>query len=428
MIKHRIAIIDGIRTPMGKYGGILNSVSADELGAYVVQELLYKTDIPLSEVNEVIIGNVGQPPHAQNIARVIGLKAGLPKSVPAFTVHRNCASGMQSITTAMNQISLNESDVIIAGGVESMSNIPFYLSKEFQNFLTRVQSSKTLQDKMKALSGFHLKYLKPIVGLAVGLTDPVCGLNMGQTAEILAKEFVITREQQDRYACQSHNRAQKATEQGIFAEEIVPYILKGNAPLSTDEGIRFNQTTEALAKLNPYFDKLTGNVTAGNSSQITDGAAAVLLMSESKAKALGLKPLGYITHYAYAGLDGARMGLGPAYATAKILQKSRLKMKDFDLIEMNEAFAAQIIANLIAFDSQKFANEELGLSKPIGAIDTKKLNVNGGAIALGHPVGMTGTRLILTLLKELKRRKKHRGLATLCIGGGQGAAAVIQVK
>ena len=192
MIKHRIAIIDGIRTPMGKYGGILNSVSADELGAYVVQELLYKTDIPLSEVNEVIIGNVGQPPHAQNIARVIGLKAGLPKSVPAFTVHRNCASGMQSITTAMNQISLNESDVIIAGGVESMSNIPFYLSKEFQNFLTRVQSSKTLQDKMKALSGFHLKYLKPIVGLAVGLTDPVCGLNMGQTAEILAKEFVIT--------------------------------------------------------------------------------------------------------------------------------------------------------------------------------------------------------------------------------------------
>ncbi len=428
MTKHRIAIIDGIRTPMGKYGGILNSVSADELGAYVVQELLYKTDIPLSEVNEVIIGNVGQPPHAQNIARVIGLKAGLPKSVPAFTVHRNCASGMQSITTAMNQISLNESDVIIAGGVESMSNIPFYLSKEFQNFLTRVQSSKTLQDKMKALSGFHLKYLKPIVGLAVGLTDPVCGLNMGQTAEILAKEFVITREQQDRYACQSHNRAQKATEQGIFAEEIVPCILKGNAPLSTDEGIRFNQTTEALAKLNPYFDKLTGNVTAGNSSQITDGAAAVLLMSESKAKALGLKPLGYITHYAYAGLDGARMGLGPAYATAKVLQKSRLKMKDFDLIEMNEAFAAQIIANLIAFDSQKFANEELGLSKPIGAIDPKKLNVNGGAIALGHPVGMTGTRLILTLLKELKRRKKHRGLATLCIGGGQGAAAVIEVK
>lgn len=428
MTKHRIAIIDGIRTPMGKYGGILNSVSADELGAYVVQELLYRTDIPLSEVNEVIIGNVGQPPHAQNIARVIGLKAGLPKSVPAFTVHRNCASGMQSITAAMNQISLNESDVIIAGGVESMSNIPFYLSKEFQNFLTRVQSSKTLQDKMKALSGFHLKYLKPIVGLAVGLTDPVCGLNMGQTAEILAKEFVITREQQDRYACQSHNRAQKATEQGIFAEEIVPYILKGNAPLTTDEGIRFNQTMEALAKLNPYFDKLTGNVTAGNSSQITDGAAAVLLMSESKAKALGLKPLGYITHYAYAGLDGARMGLGPAYATAKVLQKSRLKMKDFDLIEMNEAFAAQIIANLIAFDSQKFANEELGLSKPIGAIDPKKLNVNGGAIALGHPVGMTGTRLILTLLKELKRRKKHRGLATLCVGGGQGAAAIVEVK
>tara|TARA_R110002050_G_scaffold22469_1_gene61268 strand:- start:18394 stop:19680 length:1287 start_codon:yes stop_codon:yes gene_type:complete len=428
MTKHRIAIIDGIRTPMGKYGGILNSVSADELGAYVVQELLYRTDIPLSEVNEVIIGNVGQPPHAQNIARVIGLKAGLPKSVPAFTVHRNCASGMQSITTAMNQISLNESDVIIAGGVESMSNIPFYLSKEFQNFLTRVQSSKTLQDKMKALSGFHFKYLKPIVGLAVGLTDPVCGLNMGQTAEILAKEFVITREQQDRYACQSHNRAQKATEQGIFAEEIVPYILKGNAPLTTDEGIRFNQTMEALAKLNPYFDKLTGNVTAGNSSQITDGAAAVLLMSESKAKSLGLKPLGYITHYAYAGLDGARMGLGPAYATAKVLQKSRLKMKDFDLIEMNEAFAAQIIANLIAFDSQKFANEELGLSKPIGAIDPKKLNVNGGAIALGHPVGMTGTRLILTLLKELKRRKKHRGLATLCVGGGQGAAAIVEVK
>jgi len=428
MTKHRIAIIDGVRTPMGKYGGMLSSVNADELGAYAVRELLYKTDIPKSEIDEVIIGNVGQPPHAQNIARVISLNAGLPKSVPAFTVHRNCASGLQSITSAMNQISLHESNVIIAGGVESMSNIPFYLSKDFSDFLTRFQSSKTIQDKIKFLSGFEIKYLKPIIGLAVGLTDPVCGLNMGQTAEILAKEFSITREQQDRFACQSHIKAQKATEQGVFAEEIVPYILKKDNPLARDEGIRFNQTMEALGKLKPYFDKLTGNVTAGNSSQITDGAAAVLLMSESKAKSLGLKPMGYITHYAYAGLEGRRMGLGPAFATAEILKKSRLKMKDFDLIEMNEAFAAQIITNLIAFDSDKFAQEELGQSKPIGAIDPKKLNVNGGAIALGHPVGMTGTRLILTLLKELKRRKKHRGLATLCIGGGQGAAAIVEIK
>ncbi len=428
MTKHRIAIIDGIRTPMGKYGGMLSPINADQLGAYAVRELLYKADIPKSEVDEVIIGNVGQPPHAQNIARVISLNAGLPKSVPAFTVHRNCASGLQSITSAMNQISLHESNVIIAGGVESMSNIPFYLSKDFSDFLTRFQSYKTLQDKIKSLSGFEFKYLKPIVGLAVGLTDPVCGLNMGQTAEILAKEFFITREQQDRFACQSHIRAQKATEQGVFAEEIVPYILKKDNPLATDEGIRFNQTMEALGKLKPYFDKLTGNVTAGNSSQITDGAAAVLLMSETKAKSLGLKPMGYITHYAYAGLEGRRMGLGPAFATAEVLKKSRLKMKDFDLIEMNEAFAAQVLANLIAFDSEKFAQEELGQSKAIGAIDPKKLNVNGGAIALGHPVGMTGTRLILTLLKELKRRKKHRGLATLCIGGGQGAAAIVEVK
>lgn len=425
-MKHRIAIVDGIRTPMGKFSGLLNKVQADDLGAHAVRELLYKTDIPRSEVDEVIIGNVGQPAHTQNIARVISLKAGLSKHVPAFTVHRNCASGMQAITTAANQISLQESSVVIAGGVESMSNIPFFLTKEFSDFLTKLQMAKTFRAKAKIVTTFEFRYLKPIVGLAVGLTDPICGLNMGQTAEILAKEFSITREHQDRFASQSHSRAQKASEQGWFKEEIAPYILNGKAPMTTDEGIRFNQTVEALAKLKPYFDKLTGTVTAGNSSQITDGGAAVLLMSEAKAKALGLKPLGYLTHYAYAGLEGKRMGLGPAYATAKVLQKSRLKMKDFDLIEMNEAFATQVIANRVAFDSKKFAQEELGLSNPIGPIDPKKLNINGGAIALGHPVGMTGTRLILTLLKELKRRKKHRGLATLCIGGGQGAAAIVE--
>jgi acetyl-CoA acetyltransferase family protein len=427
-VKHRIAVIDGIRTPMGKFSGMLRTVQADNLGAHVVRELLYRTDIPKSEIDEVIIGNVGQPAQAQNIARIISLKAGLSKYIPAYTVHRNCASGLQAITSAANQVSQHESNIIIAGGVESMSNIPFLFPTPFSDFLTKLKTSKSLLQKIRTMTTFEMAYLKPIIGLHVGLTDPFCGLNMGQTAEVLVKEFGITREQQDRFACQSHNRAQKAQELGIFQEEIAPYILSNNSISNKDEGIRFNQTTEALAKLNPYFDKLTGTVTAGNSSQITDGAAAILLMNESRAKALGLKPLGYLTHYAYAGLEGKRMGLGPAYATAKVLKKSRLKLKDFDLIEMNEAFAGQVLANIIAFDSKKFAEQELGLSKPLGKIDPKKLNVNGGAIALGHPVGMTGTRLILTLLKELKRRKKHLGLATLCIGGGQGAAAIVEVK
>jgi acetyl-CoA acetyltransferase family protein len=270
--------------------------------------------------------------------------------------------------------------------------------------------------------------LTPVVGVQVGLTDPVCGLNMGQTAEILAREFAVTRQDQDEFALMSHQRAVAA--QARLAEEIVPVALPpAYAQVqSVDDGPRASQDLAALAKLRPYFDKLCGTVTVGNSCPLTDGAAALLVMSERKARELGLSPLGYLRDYAYAALDGRRMGLGPVFATAKLAAKTGLSLKDFDLIEINEAFAAQAVACERAFASESFARAELGRTQALGQIDRARLNVNGGAIALGHPVGASGARLVLTLLKELRRRSAKRGLATLCIGGGQGAALALEVS
>jgi acetyl-CoA C-acetyltransferase/acetyl-CoA acyltransferase len=266
--------------------------------------------------------------------------------------------------------------------------------------------------------------------MELGLTDPICGLIMGSTAEVLARDFHITRTQQDKFALESHQKATAALKEGRLAEEIIPVPVapRYESVQEHDNGPRFEQSMEALAKLRPYFEKLTGTVTAGNSSQITDGAAATLLMRESRAKELGLEPLGYLREFAYAGLEAKRMGLGPVYAASKVLDKTGLGISDFDLFEINEAFAAQVIANEIAFGSKQFAQEKLGRSDALGEIPHDLLNVNGGAIALGHPVGATGTRLVITTLKELRRRQKNRGLATLCIGGGQGAALVLEVE
>lgn len=262
------------------------------------------------------------------------------------------------------------------------------------------------------------------------ISDPLCGLSMGQTAEVLAREFRISREEQDKFALMSQQRAMQAINEGRLDDEIVPVPLppKYKDIQTTDDGPRANQTMEALAKLKPSFDSVTGTVTAGSASQVTDGAAAVILMKESKAKELGLEPLGYIRDYAAAGLQPSRMGLGPAFATSKLLERTGLKVSDFDLIEINEAFAVQVLAVLKAFASDEFARKELGRDKALGAIDLEKLNVNGGAVALGHPLGATGTRLVLSLLLELRRRNKNLGLATLCVGGGQGQAVVVEVK
>jgi acetyl-CoA acetyltransferase family protein len=428
-MKERIAIIGGIRTPMGKAGGSLKNLSADDLAAKLVKELIVRTKIDVNKIDEVIFGNVANPGNAANIARVITLKAGLPEKIPAFTVHRNCASGMEAITTAASKIWAGEAEILLVGGTESMSNIPLLFNKKMTNLFSNLFKAKTIGQKLAAISKFRPSFLSPIVGIQQGLTDPISGLIMGCTAEVVAKDFKITREEQDQFALESHNKAEKAINAGIFKDEIVP--IHNNDPkngkmIEGDEGVRKGQTLEALAKLKPFFEKNTGTVTVGNSSQITDAACAMIVMKESKAKELGLEVLGYLKEFTYAGLDPTRMGLGPVFAASKLFDKTGLSLADMELIEINEAFAAQVIGCERAFKSDEFAKTHLGKDKALGEINKSILNVNGGGIALGHPVGMSGARIMIHLLRELKRRGKKRGLATICIGGGQGGACVLE--
>ncbi len=429
-MRERIAIVDGVRTPFCKAGGSMNKVSADDLGATALKEIIARTGVNPAEVDEVIFGNVGQPANAANIARVIALKAGMPQDIIASTVHRNCASGMESITAAANKILAGEAEMILAGGTESMSNYPLIYGAGMTRLFGNLAKAKTVGQKVAAVAEFRPDFLTPVIALTEGLTDPVCGLNMGQTAEVLAREFRIGRLAQDEYAVESHRKAAEAAKKGILAEEIVPVpVPPGYDKMqATDDGIRPGQNLEALGKLKPYFDRLNGTVTPGNACPITDGAGCVLVMSESKARELGHRPLGWLRSYAYAGLEPNRMGLGPVYATAKALKKAGLSMSDIGLVELNEAFAVQVLANLEAFASAEFGRKYLGLDQAVGAIDPAILNVNGGAIALGHPVGASGTRLVVTLLKEMRRRGIGRGLATLCVGGGQGAALILEAE
>ena len=428
-MKERIAIIDGVRLPFAKAGGALASLGADDLGAFVVKELLARLNLNTALLDELIFGNVAQPVDAANIARVIALKAGLPKEMISYTVQRNCASGMESVTTAANKILAGESELILCGGTESMSNIPLLYGPDMVKLFGRLFKARSFGQKLQAALAFRPRFLAPVIGVQQGLFDPVCGLNMGQTAEILAREFHISREQQDAFALASHRKACSAMEAGLLDKETMPIPLppKYQNIHYKDEGPRPDQSMEALAKLRPYFDRQVGTVTVGNACPITDGAVALLVSSERKAKELGYEPLGYLREYSYAALGGERMGLGPVYATAKLLRKTGQTLSDFQLFEINEAFAAQVIANERAFASAEFAKSYLDRHDAIGEIPPDKLNVNGGAIALGHPVGATGARLILTLLKELRRRGENSGLATLCIGGGQGAALALEV-
>lgn len=426
-MKDRIAIVSGIRTPFCKAGGVMRDLEADDIGAFVVTELLARSGLPSSNIDELIFGNVIQPPQAANIARIVAVKAGLPVSIPAYTVNRNCASGLEAIASAYDKIQLGHGEILIAGGTDSMSNFPVVIKKKYKDFLMRLSKAKSWGQKLTSLFSFRPGFFIPDFP---ELLDPLCGLNMGQTAEILSREFKVSREEQDAFSLLSQERAAKAISEGKFAEEIAPIPLPPSYQTiqTQDDGPRANQTLLALSKLMPVFDRYTGTVTAGNSSQVTDGAAAVILMKESKTKSLGLNPLGYIRDYAAAGLQPSRMGLGPAFAISKILTKTGMQLSDFDLIEINEAFAAQVLAVVKACASGDFAKKELGKDRPIGTFDLEKLNVNGGAIALGHPLGASGTRLVFTLLKELKRRNKNVGLASLCIGGGQGQAMVVEVN
>jgi acetyl-CoA acetyltransferase family protein len=428
-MKERIAIIEGTRTPFCKSDSILKEWSAADLGAFSVKDLLSITDFPAEEIDEVIAGNVAQPAESMNIARIIALKAGLPQKIPAFTVQRNCASGMEAITSAASKIIAGEGNVYLSCSTESMSHMPFYFPHEAAIFLKSLAKCRNWWQKLSVLRHFKLSYLKPVYGLQLGLTDPICGLIMGKTAEILAKEFLISREEQDLFALQSHKKANRAREEKRFAEEISPVPINNYQDFQFDDnGIRPELSIGQLQKLRPIFNRYTGSVTSGNSCQITDGACSMLLMRESESIRRGYKPLGYIRSFAYSGLCGTKMGLGPVYATAKLLQNSQWQLSDFDLIEINEAFSSQVLSCLKAFSSKSFCEKELNLPNPLGDIPSKILNVNGGAIALGHPVGASGMRLILTLMKELKRRSLNLGLATLCVGGGQGAAVAVEVN
>lgn len=423
----RIAIVSGVRTPFCKGGSVLRDMVADDLGAYAVKEAYTRVPIDPNTIDEVIIGNVLQPVHATNIARVIAVKAGLSQKIPAYTVNRNCASGMEAVSSGADRIWLKHADIILAGGVESMSNFPILFSPRMRDFLQNLNKAKGWQGKLKSLLAFRPSLFAPVVP---DISDPLCGLTMGQTAENLGRQFGITRLEQDQFAMESHLKAAKATQDGRFKEEIIPIPLPPDYKTmqTIDEGPRGNQTLESLLKLKPVFEPLTGSVTAGNSSPITDGAAALILMSEEKAKELGIKPLGYLIDYAAAGVDPSIMGIGPAYATAKLFARTGFTLDQIDLIEINEAFAGQVLAVMKAFASDDFARKNLNRDKALGTIDPDKLNVNGGAIALGHPLGASGTRLILTLLIELKKRNKRYGLAALCVGGGQGQACLLEVE
>ena len=400
------------------------NIPPEELGRIAVHELLQKTELDPRVVDEVIMGSVSQMVDTANVSRIIALRAGLPTRVPAYTVNRNCASGLEAIGSAVEKIKAGMADVILAGGVESMSTIPvFYYSKRLSEVLIDLSKAKTLGMKIRKLASLRPRDFKPSI---LGQTDPLVGMRMGDTAEVLAKEFGVTREEQDAFALMSHQRAVAARSR--LEQEIVPVYLppKFKQIVKEDVGPREDQKKEDLARLGPVFDRRNGSVTAGNTSPLTDGAGALLIMNEDKARAMGYKPLGTIRSYAYAGLDPARMGLGPSFATPLALDRAGMKLSDIQLIEINEAFAAQVIANERAFTSKKFASDQLGRSEAIGEIDRARLNVNGGAIALGHPLGATGARLMLTILYELRRRNQSVGLVTLCVGGGQGAAYVVE--
>lgn len=422
-----IVVVCGWRTPLGKANGMLAGLDAVDLGVVAARETLARGPVSSRDLDAVIVGNVIQPSEAANIGRVIALKAGVPRHVPAHTVHRNCASGMQAVTDAAEKILLGRAEVVLAGGVESMTHAPLLFHDDFRAAMARLQKARDWRAKAEAAWSVARAPWKPRVGLLEGLTDPTVRLNMGQTAEVLAREFAITRKEQDAFALQSHQRAHAAWESGWYHDEVVHLFPPPDyAPVLRDEGIRANQSMEALAKLKPVFERPLGTVTAGNSSQITDGAAMMIVTHRARAEAEGWPILGHLHDWGYAGCDPARMGLGPVFVSHKLFKRHGLTMRDMARVEINEAFAAQTLACLKAMESRQFHRKHFGTSTPMGAPDMERLNAHGGAVAMGHPVGMSGARLILTLMRQLKHETGGGlGLATLCVGGGQGGGVLV---
>ncbi len=421
-MKPSLVIIGGIRTPFCRAGTVFSELDAVELGRIAVSALLTQTGIDPHVVDETILGCVGQPAYAQNIARVVALRAGLPEDKPAMTVHRNCASGMEAITTAHDKLAAGHGEVFIVGGMESMSQMPLYFSRQAVGKFSTLGRARVLSQRLGAMAQFRPADFAPVLGLKLGLTDPVSELNMGQTAELLAREFKISREAQDALALRSHLNAARSVQ--WVEKEITPVYLPRQI-VAADNGIRVDSSLEKLAKLSPMFDAKFGSVTAGNSSQITDGAVALLVASETKAAQMGWQPLGRLVDYAYTGCDPRRMGLGPVRAMDALLRLTQLKLADADVLEINEAFAAQVLAVLMAVQHKEGARR-CGLEEPLGEIDPAKLNVRGGAIALGHPVGATGARLVLSALHQLRDTQQRLAVVSLCVGGGQGGAVLLE--
>ncbi len=423
---NRVAIIRGLRTPFAKSGTHYARLTALDLGKLVVSELVERSGIDPKNVQEVVFGNVIPSVKAPNIAREIILGTGLPRKIPGYTVGKACASANQAIAAASDMIFRGYADTVIAGGAESLSDVPILFSRNMSEAFTGAAKAKSMAAKLGAFSKVRPKDLVPD---APAIAESTTGLTMGESAEKMAKENHISREAQDRLALQSHQRAAGATSSGRFKDEVMTVVAPPSFDqvVESDNLIRGDSTYDALSKLRPVFDRKYGTITAGNSSPLTDGAAAVLLMSEEKAKAEGFKPIGYVKSYAFAATDPFDQLLqGPVFALPVALERAGIALKDIGVIEMHEAFAAQVLSNIQWMGSKKIAEEKLGRSEPVGEIDPEKINRTGGSIALGHPFGATGARIVTTVCNELQRTGEQYGLVTVCAAGGMGVAMVLE--
>ena len=420
-----IYIVDGARTPFLKAKNAPGPFTASDLATAAGSALLMRQPFAPDQLDEVILGCASPSPDEVNIGRVVALRLGCGNAVPGWTVMRNCASGMQAIDSAIANLQCGRSQLVLAGGVDALSHAPLLFSEKMVRWLAGWYAARSTGDRLAMLKSFRLGHLAPVIGIMKGLTDPIVGQLMGQTAENLAWKFGITREDMDAFAVESHRRVCAGQDAGHYANEIVPLIDRDGEVHAADDGVRRDSSMANLAKLKPFFDRKYGRVTPGNSSQITDGAAWLVLATEEAVGRHGLKPLGRIVDSQWAGLAPDQMGLGPVHATMPILQRHNLAPNDLDAWELNEAFAAQVIACLRAFEDDDYCRTHFGVDAP-GVPEASRLNVDGGAVALGHPVGASGARIVLHLLEVLRRKGGGRGLATICIGGGQGGAMLVE--
>ena len=421
----RVAIVAGVRTPFAKSGTVFRDVPATALARHAARELLYRSEIDGREIDEVVFSQVVPSAVTPNVAREVSLLPQLPPSVPAYTLNRACASAAQAINNAADQILLGHADAILAGGVESLSDIPILHSRRFSQVLVDASKARSFGGRVAAIGRVRPRDLIPV---SPAIAEPSTGETMGQSAEKMAKENGIGREEQDRLALMSHQRAAAATADGRLTAEIAPWFSgpEMDQVITGDNGVRPDTSLDALAKLKPVFDRRYGTVTAGNSSPLTDGAAAVLLMAEEKAKALGHEPLAYIRSYAVSAVDpGWQLLMGPVFAVPKALERAELTWRELGLVEIHEAFAAQVLSNVQAWGSQAWA-DRLGLPGPVGEVDWERTNVSGGSIAIGHPFAATGARLVTTLAHEMRRRDVQFGLLSICAQGGMGYAMVLE--